>query len=78
MPLQTIQTHICSTYSVEVIQYRFRFDISLRHDSHSDFIELFYNSERRHNFNDLLSPVEYEKKFAEQLVSVQKTGTDAN
>jgi len=28
------------------------------------------NSKRRHGFNDLLSPVEYEKKFTERLVSV--------
>jgi len=35
-----------------------------------DYIEMFYNSKRRHGFNDLLSPVEYEKKFTERLVSV--------
>ena len=35
-----------------------------------DYIEMFYNSKRRHGFNDLLSPVEYEKKFTEPLVSV--------
>jgi len=28
-----------------------------------DYIEMFYNSKRRHGFNDLLSPVEYEEKF---------------
>ncbi len=35
-----------------------------------DYIEMFYNSKRRHGFNDLLSPVEYEKRFTERLVSV--------
>lgn len=35
-----------------------------------DYIEMFYNNQRRHGFNDLLSPVEYEKKFSERLVSV--------
>jgi putative transposase len=35
-----------------------------------DYIEMFYNSKRRYGFNDLLSPVEYEKKFTERLVSV--------
>jgi putative transposase len=35
-----------------------------------DYIEMFYNSKRRHGFNNLLSPVEYEKRFTERLVSV--------
>ena len=35
-----------------------------------DYIEMFYNSKRRHGFNDLLSPVEYENRFSERLVSV--------
>ena len=35
-----------------------------------DYIEMFYNSKRRHSFNDLLSPVEYENRFSERLVSV--------
>jgi len=35
-----------------------------------DYIEMFYNSKRRHGFNDLMSPVEYEKRFTERLVSV--------
>jgi len=35
-----------------------------------DYIEMFYNNKRRHGFNDLLSPVEYEKKFQERLASV--------
>ena len=35
-----------------------------------EYIEMFYNNKRRHSFNDLLSPVEYEEKFKERLVSV--------
>mgnify|MGYP000218105444 FL=1 len=35
-----------------------------------DYIEMFYNSKRRHGFNDLLSPVEYEKRFTKRLVRV--------
>jgi putative transposase len=35
-----------------------------------NYIEIFYNSKRRHGFNDQLSPVEYEKRFTERLVSV--------
>ncbi|WLD56754.1 IS3 family transposase [Salinispirillum sp. LH 10-3-1] len=35
-----------------------------------DYIELFYNPVRRHNSNDLLSPVEYEKRYNERLESV--------
>ena len=46
---------------------------STRDDARSDivdYIEMFYNSKRRHSFNDLLSPVQYEEKFTERLVSV--------
>lgn len=35
-----------------------------------DYIEMFYNSRRRHGFNDQLSPVEYENRFTERLVGV--------
>lgn len=28
-----------------------------------DYIELFYNSKRRHNANNLLYPIEYENQF---------------
>jgi putative transposase len=35
-----------------------------------DYTEMFYNNKRRHSFNDLLSPVEYEEKFKERLLSV--------
>jgi putative transposase len=34
------------------------------------YIEMFYNSKRRHGFNNQLSPVEYENQFTERLVSV--------
>ncbi|WP_416361483.1 IS3 family transposase [Idiomarina baltica] len=34
-----------------------------------DYIEMFYNSKRRHSSNDQLSPVEYEKRF-------EKTATE--
>ncbi len=30
-----------------------------------DYIEMFYNTKRRHGSNNLLSPVEYEKKYRE-------------
>jgi putative transposase len=46
---------------------------STRNDARGDivdYIEMFYNSKRRHGFNDLLSPVEYENRFTERLVSV--------
>lgn len=35
-----------------------------------DYIELFYNSKRRHGFNNQLSPVEYERRYQERLASV--------
>ena len=35
-----------------------------------DYIEMFYNGRRRHGFNNLLSPVEFEKRFSERLISV--------
>ena len=35
-----------------------------------DYIEMFYDKKRRHSFNDLLSPVEYEEQFKERPVSV--------
>jgi putative transposase len=46
---------------------------STRNDARSDvvdYIEMFYNSRRRHGFNEMLSPVEYEKRFKERLVGV--------
>ena len=35
-----------------------------------DYIDMFYNSKRRYSFNNLMSPVQYEKEFKERLVSV--------
>ena len=35
-----------------------------------DYIKMSYNSKRRHGFNNLLSPVEYEKRFTKRLVSI--------
>ena len=35
-----------------------------------DHIEMFYNSKRRHGFNNQLSPVEFEKRYAASLESV--------
>lgn len=35
-----------------------------------DYIEMFYNTRRRHGFSDQLSPVDYEKRFQKRLVSV--------
>ena len=35
-----------------------------------NYIEMFYNSKRRHGFNEQLSPVEYENRFTERLASV--------
>lgn len=46
---------------------------STRDDARSDvvdYIEMFYNCKRRHGFNQQLSPVEYERRFTEQLGSV--------
>ena len=35
-----------------------------------DYIEMFYNTRRRHSFNNQLSPVEYEKRYQERLESL--------
>jgi len=35
-----------------------------------NYIELFYNSSRRHGNNDGVSPVEYEKQYLEKLIAV--------
>ena len=35
-----------------------------------DYIEMFYNSKRRHSFSNDLSPVEYEKQYFQRLASV--------
>lgn len=46
---------------------------STRNDARSeifDYIEMFYKNKRKHGSNDLLSPVEYEKRNKEQLRTV--------
>ena len=35
-----------------------------------DYIEMFYNAKRRHGFNNQLSPVEFEKRYAMSLQGV--------
>ena len=35
-----------------------------------DYIEMFYNGKRKHGFNNLLTPVEYENRYRERLRSV--------
>ena len=35
-----------------------------------DYIEMFYNTKRRHGYNDGLSPVKYEKQESRRLESV--------
>ncbi|MEE4958049.1 IS3 family transposase [Pseudomonas alliivorans] len=46
---------------------------STREDARSDvfdYIEMFYNPKRRHGFNNQLSPVEFEKRYAMSLQGV--------
>ena len=43
-------------------------DVALSDDF--EYIELFYNSKRKHGSNDLLSPVEFESRYRERLGSV--------
>ena len=46
---------------------------STREDARSDifdYIEMFYNSKRKHGSNNLLSPVEYENRYQRRLGSV--------
>ncbi|MBT7677300.1 MAG: IS3 family transposase, partial [Gammaproteobacteria bacterium] len=35
-----------------------------------DYIEMFYNSKRRHSSNNQLSPVKYEERYQQRLLSV--------
>ena len=35
-----------------------------------DYIEMFYNSKRRHSFNDQLSPVKHEERYEKRLKRV--------
>ncbi len=46
---------------------------STREDARSDvfdYIEMLYNAKRRHGFNNQLSPVEFEKRYAMSLQGV--------
>ena len=46
---------------------------STRQDARADvfdYIEMFYNPKRRHDFNNQLSPVEFEKRYFQSLESV--------
>lgn len=46
---------------------------SNREDARTDifeYIEMFYNAKRRHGSNNQLSPVEYEKQYNRELISV--------
>jgi hypothetical protein len=42
-----------------------------------DYIEMFYNRQRKHGYNDMLSPVEYKKRYFMKLASVQRTRGDS-
>ncbi|AZC90130.1 ISxac3 transposase [Pseudomonas chlororaphis subsp. piscium] len=35
-----------------------------------DYIKMFYNAKRRHSFNNQLSPVEFEERYAMSLQGV--------
>jgi len=35
-----------------------------------NYIEMFYNRQRKHGYNDMLSPVEYEKRYFKKLAGV--------
>ncbi|NWF38533.1 IS3 family transposase, partial [Mariprofundus sp. NF] len=35
-----------------------------------DYIEMFYNSVRQHGYNGNLSPIEFERRYYEELRSV--------
>jgi putative transposase len=35
-----------------------------------NYTEIFYNTQRRHSFNNQLAPVEYEQRYQERLASV--------
>ena len=42
-----------------------------------NYIEIFYNRKRKHGHNDMLSPVEYERRYFMKLGSVQRTRGDS-
>ena len=51
-----------------------------REDARSDvfdYIEMFYNVKRRHDFNNQLSPVEFEKRYAMSLQGVERVPCDS-
>ena len=51
-----------------------------REDARSDvfdYIEMFYNVKRRHGFNNQLSPVEFEKRYARSLQGVKRIRGDS-
>ena len=50
--------------------YTTRQDARDARDDVFDYIEMFYNPKRRHSFNNQLSPVEFEKRYAASLESV--------
>ena len=35
-----------------------------------DYIEMFYNRQRKHGYNGMLSPVDYEKRYFTKLAGV--------
>jgi putative transposase len=35
-----------------------------------DYMEMFYNTKRRHGYNNKLSPVDYEKQYATRVKAV--------
>ena len=43
----------------------------------SDHIEVFYNNKRRHSSNNQLSPVKYEERYQQRLLSVQRIDSDS-
>ena len=51
-----------------------------REDARSDvfdYLEMFCNAKRRHSFNNQLSPVEFEKRYAMSLQGVYETRGDS-
>ena len=42
-----------------------------------DYVEMFYNAGRRPGFNNQLSPVEFEKRYAMSLQDVWKNRGDS-
>ena len=42
-----------------------------------DYIEMLYNSKQRHSSNNQLSPVKYEERYQQRLLSVQRIDSDS-